>query len=135
MKAYQSMPTPPETCPENPHGHSWQTLSHSGQEVAQRCRFCRQERTIPTYVAKQPRKPAQRDVTEEMRRGYVKKASDGRCIPTAKGVTSTAMQQVVGIITVADQEARDFLPAERRLVIEYLNVAVRELRRRSNQKK
>ncbi len=57
MKTYQSLPQPPEPCPLNPLGHSWKTINRTKQEVEQRCRFCEQERTIPTYVSKQPRQP------------------------------------------------------------------------------
>jgi hypothetical protein len=57
MKTYQSQPLPPEPCPANRLGHSWKTISHTEQAVEQRCRFCEQERTISTYVSKQPRQP------------------------------------------------------------------------------
>lgn len=57
MKTYQSLPQPPEPCPVNPLGHSWKTINHTEQKVEQRCRFCDLERTIPTYLPKQPRKP------------------------------------------------------------------------------
>lgn len=32
----------PETCPENPFGHSWQRIDQQRDRAQQRCRFCQQ---------------------------------------------------------------------------------------------
>lgn len=55
MKTYQALPQPPAPCPVSRLGHSWMPLAHTASDVTQRCRFCRQERTIPLFVARTPR--------------------------------------------------------------------------------
>lgn len=54
-KKYQTLPTPPERCPASRLGHSWRALNHTDEEVSQRCRFCKQQRALPTWHAQRPR--------------------------------------------------------------------------------